>query len=100
MEDRALAKELWPDALWLRSAPLIPPEAPKPKGGRPRMSDRAALTGILFVLKTGIPWVCLGSPVLLDIQLVRTVNLDSRALPLLNYGHDDQENGSCQRRRR
>jgi transposase len=37
-------------------APLIPPEAPKPQGGRPRVSDRAALTGILFVLKTGIPW--------------------------------------------
>lgn len=40
----------------MRIAPLIPPEAPKPKGGRPRVSDRAALTGILFVLKTGIPW--------------------------------------------
>jgi transposase len=40
----------------LRIAPLIQPEAPKPKGGRPRVSDRAALTGILFVLKTGIPW--------------------------------------------
>jgi transposase len=40
----------------LRIAPLIPPEAPKPKGGRPRVSDRAALTGILFVLETGIPW--------------------------------------------
>ena len=51
-----MAKELLPDALWLRIAPLIPPEAPKPKGGRPRVSDRAALTGILFVLKTGIPW--------------------------------------------
>ena len=25
-------------------------------GGRPRVNDRAALTGILFVLKTGIPW--------------------------------------------
>jgi transposase len=55
MEDRAMAKELLPDALWLRIAPLISPEAPKPKGGRPCVADRAALTGILFV-KTGIPW--------------------------------------------
>ena len=54
-----MAKELLPDALWARIAPLLPPEPPKPKGGRPRVprvSDRAALTGILFVLKTGIPW--------------------------------------------
>ena len=44
-----MAKELLPDALWARIAPLLPPEPPKPKGGRPRVSDRAALTGILFV---------------------------------------------------
>ena len=48
-----MAKELLPDALWARIAPPLPPE---PKGGRSRVSDRAALTGILFVLKTGIPW--------------------------------------------
>jgi hypothetical protein len=35
-----MAKELLPDASWLRIAPLIPPEAPKPKGGRPRVSER------------------------------------------------------------
>ena len=35
---------------------MLPPESPKPKGGRPRVPDRAALTGILFVLKTGLPW--------------------------------------------
>jgi transposase len=44
------------DALWSVIAPLLPPERAKPKGGRPRVPDRAALTGILFVLRTGIPW--------------------------------------------
>ena len=51
-----MAKELLLDALWARIAPLLPPEPPKPTGGRPRVSDWAALTGILFGLKTGIPW--------------------------------------------
>jgi transposase len=36
--------------------PLLPEEPPKPKGARPRIDDRAALTGILFVLKSAIPW--------------------------------------------
>jgi transposase len=44
------------DALWSRIAPVLPPERPKPKGGRPRVSDRAALNGILYVLRTGIQW--------------------------------------------
>jgi transposase len=44
------------DELWAMVEPLLPPEAPKPKGGRPRIDDRACLTGILFVLRTGIPW--------------------------------------------
>lgn len=51
-----MAKALLPDDLWEVIAPLLPPEPPKPKGGRPRIPDRAALTGILFVLKSGIPW--------------------------------------------
>jgi transposase len=44
------------DKLWAIIAPLPPPERPKLTGGRPRVADRAALTGILFVLKSGTPW--------------------------------------------
>lgn len=51
-----MAKTIVPDALWERIKRLLPPEPPKPKGGRPRVDDRAALTGILFVLRTGIGW--------------------------------------------
>ncbi|MDX2175920.1 MAG: transposase, partial [Candidatus Sumerlaeia bacterium] len=52
-----MAKPLLPDALWDRIAPLLPPPPPRRgPGGRPRVPDRACLTGILFVLKTGIPW--------------------------------------------
>jgi transposase len=40
-------------------APLLPPPRPRPKGGRPPVDDRKALTGILFVLKSGIPWAML-----------------------------------------
>ncbi len=47
---------LVPDDLWLMIEPLLPPERAKPKGGRPRAPDRAALAGILFVLRTGIQW--------------------------------------------
>ena len=51
-----MAKPLVTDELWALVEPLLPPEPPKPKGGRPRIPDRAALTGIVFVLKSGIPW--------------------------------------------
>lgn len=51
-----MAKLLVPDDLWAAIEPLLPRERPKPKGGRPRLSDRAALTGILFVLRSGLPW--------------------------------------------
>ena len=50
-----MAKPLLTDELWNRIKPLLPTEPPKPKGGRPRVENRACLTGILFVLKTGIP---------------------------------------------
>ena len=51
-----MAKPLLPDGLWERIKPLLPPEPPRPKGGRPRVSDRLALTGILFVARTGTAW--------------------------------------------
>ena len=50
---------LFTDDLWHIIAPLLPPEPPKPKDGCPRVPDRAALTGILFILKTGCPWQAL-----------------------------------------
>jgi transposase len=51
-----MAKELVTDELWEVIEPLLPEEPPKPKGGRPRIDDRAVLTGIPFVLKSVIPW--------------------------------------------
>jgi transposase len=51
-----MAKPLVSDELWALVAPLLPPAPPKPKGGRPRVPDRACLTGIIFVLTSGIPW--------------------------------------------
>jgi hypothetical protein len=51
-----MAKELVTDEMWEVIEPLLPEEPPKPKGGRPRIDDRSALTDILFVLKSSIPW--------------------------------------------
>src|SRR3990172_6516637 len=46
------------DALWAQVEPLLP-RAPRPgkKGGRrSTVSNRQALTGILFILRTALPW--------------------------------------------
>jgi transposase len=51
-----MSKELVSDKLWEVVEALLPEEPPKPKGGRPRIDDRATLTGIVLVLKSGIPW--------------------------------------------
>ena len=52
-----MTKQLVNDELWQIIKPLLPEEPPKkPEGGRPRIDNRAALTGIVFVLKSGIPW--------------------------------------------
>lgn len=44
------------ERLWERVRPLLPPEPPKPKGGRPRADDRACFFAILFVLRSGCRW--------------------------------------------
>jgi transposase len=46
------------DVLWELVEPLIParPRPRRGRSGRPRVPDRAALAGIVFVLKTGISW--------------------------------------------
>lgn len=44
------------DELWSLIEPLLPEPAPKQVEGRPRVPDRQALCGILFVLHTGIQW--------------------------------------------
>jgi transposase len=50
--------DLVPEALWALIAPLLP----KPKRrrfrfpGRKRLDDRRVLAGILFILKSGLPW--------------------------------------------
>jgi len=51
-----MAKPLLDDGLWELIEPVIPKRPPRAKGGRPPVGDRETLTGILFVLKTGIPW--------------------------------------------
>ncbi len=53
-----MAKPLVDDELWAVIEPLLP--APKPRRhrypGRKPIDNRRALTGIVFVLKTGIGW--------------------------------------------
>jgi transposase len=52
----AMAKPLVDDELWEVVRPLLPRRPARPKVGKPPADDRVCLTGILFVLKTGIAW--------------------------------------------
>src|SRR5579863_4011276 len=57
-----MAEPLVTDDLWTIIEPLLPrPRCCRRRdkfrrGGRPRVEDRDVLAGIVFVLKTGIPW--------------------------------------------
>ncbi|MFD0487329.1 IS5 family transposase [Saccharopolyspora spinosporotrichia] len=53
-----MIEELVPDQLWSRVQPLLPARPPRRSRypGRLPVDDRAALAGIVFVLKTGITW--------------------------------------------
>jgi transposase len=53
-----MAKPLLDDELWQVIEPLLPPAKPRRRRhpGRKLLGDRQTLTGILFVLKTGIAW--------------------------------------------
>jgi transposase len=53
---RVLRQPSLSDDIWAAIRPLLPPEPARPEGGRPRVPDRAALTGILFVLRNRIAW--------------------------------------------
>jgi transposase len=41
---------------WKVIAAPLPQRTPKPRGGRPRLSDRQCFEGILWILWTGAPW--------------------------------------------
>ncbi len=53
-----MAKPIVDEDLWNLIQPLLPPPRPRRKRwpGRKPLEDRAVFTGIVFVLKTGIPW--------------------------------------------
>jgi len=45
-----------PDDLWELIEPILPPDKPAGANGRPRVPNRTALNGILYVLRTGCQW--------------------------------------------
>lgn len=59
-----MSQALIDDAIWARLELLLSKRRPKRghRHGRTPIADRAILTGILFVLRSGIPWQMLPRP--------------------------------------
>jgi transposase len=51
-----MSRPILPEPVWQLIEPLLPVYERSAKGGRPRITNRQALTGILFILKTGMAW--------------------------------------------
>jgi transposase len=52
-----MPRELIDDELWKIVQPLLPPAPPhKTPAGRERLDQRRVLTGIVFILQSGLPW--------------------------------------------
>lgn len=45
-----------PDSLWEQIEPLLPPELPGNKDGRPRMDNRKMMEAIFYVFRNGCRW--------------------------------------------
>jgi transposase len=57
-----MARELVDDELWKIVHPLLPPPPPhKTPAGRKRFDEWRVLTGILFILQSGLPWAAPGN---------------------------------------
>src|SRR6266571_1347320 len=88
-----MSQALVDDDLWTRIEPLLPKRRPRnhQHAGRKPIPDRAVLTGILFVLRSGIPWKRLHRALLTELRrrgrldLARAV-VDSASLRALRGG--------------
>jgi transposase len=83
-----MAKLIINDELWETIEPLLPPPKPRKSrfAGRKPVDHRKVLTGIVFVLKTGIPWE----------ELPKELGCGS-GMSCLNYLHAWQEGGAWDR---
>jgi putative transposase len=62
-KSRSHERWLVSDKLWAKMEPLLPKRRRRARwrGGRPRVPDRQAMSGILFVLRTGCQWNALNA---------------------------------------